>query len=192
MKKLIAISTLASAIALAATPAQAQSVSGTVTINGTVGAKCLVTDAGDDPNPDFGGIVDLGALDDTDGTLRTISPIAASSDLNNLGFRIVCTTANPVVSVTAAPMTTAATAPTGYANTVHFTADTDFDVIGGTDEFQVVTDGTATNGGSLTDRLATGADNVRVDLSNFHTPGASDVLVAGSYTGTVSITVSPS
>nr|WP_137677391.1 hypothetical protein [Parerythrobacter lutipelagi] len=180
------------AFAAAAGPAMAQSVSGTVTINGTVGEKCIVTDAGDDPNTDFGGIIDLGQLDDTDGTLRTIADIGATSDLANLGFRIVCTTASPAVSVTAAPLTTAATAPTGYANTVHFTADANFSVVGGTDTFQVVTDGTATNGGSLSNRLATGPDNVQVDLSAFHTAATTDVLVAGSYTGTVQITISPS
>lgn len=186
----IAIVALAAATA---SPAWAQSVSGTVTINGTVGEKCIVTDAGDDPNTDFGGIVDLGALDDTDGTLRSIAAISASSDLANLGFRVVCTTATPSVSVTAAPMVNAsATAPTGYANTVHFTADANFSVVGGTDSFQVVTDGTATNGGALSNRLATGPDNVQVDLSNFHTPAATDVLTAGTYTGTVSITISPS
>lgn len=180
------------ALAVAATPAAAQSVSGTVTITGTVAEKCVVTDTGDDPNTDFGGIINLGALDDVDGTLRPIGTILASSNLNNLGFRVVCTSATPSVSVTAAPMVNAGvTAPTGYADTVHFTADANFSVVGGTDNFQVVTDGTATDGGTLTNRLATGPDNVQVDLSNFHTPAATDVLTAGTYTGTVSITISP-
>lgn len=180
------------ALAVAATPAAAQSVSGTVTITGTVAEKCVVTDTGDDPNTDFGGIINLGALDDVDGTLRPIGTILASSNLNNLGFRVVCTSATPSVSVTAAPMVNAGvTAPAGYADTVHFTADANFSVVGGTDNFQVVTDGTATDGGTLTNRLATGPDNVQVDLSNFHTPAATDVLTAGTYTGTVSITISP-
>jgi len=181
------------ALAAAASPAAAQSVSGTVTITGTVGDKCIVTDAGDDPNTDFGGIIDLGALDATNGTLRPIGTILASSNLANLGFRVVCTTAAPRVAVTAAPMVNpAATATTGYANTVHFTADANFSVVGGTNNYEVVTDGTATAGGVLTNRLATGPDNVQVDLSNFHTPSATDVLTAGTYTGTVSITISPS
>lgn len=181
------------AIAAAASPAAAQSVSGTVTITGTVGEKCIVTDAGDTPNTDFGGLINLGALDDTDGTLRPIADIDASTDLANLGFRVVCTTATPSVAVTAAPMVNSgATAPTGYANTVHFTADANFTVVGGTDSFQVLTDGIATNGGTLSNRLATGPDNVQIDLSNFRTPAATDVLTAGTYTGTVSITISPS
>lgn len=191
MKKIVALSTIALATALAAAPASAQSVSGTVTINGTVGEKCLVTDTGSTPNADFGGVVNLGALDDTDGTLRTIAAISATGDLANLGFRVVCTTANPTVSVTAAPMINVASAPAGYANRVDFTADVDFDTVGGVAEYQAVTDGTATVGGSLPNRLATGLDNVRVDLSGFNTPGAEDVLVAGSYTGSVSITISP-
>lgn len=181
------------ALAAAAAPANAQGVtSGTVTIEGTVGEKCIVTDAGDVPSPDFGGLISLGALDDTDGTLRDIGTIAASSNLDDLGFRVVCTTASPLVSVTADPMVNPGGSATGgYANTVHFTADANFFVVGGTDTFQVVTDGTDTNGGTLSNRLATGPDNVQIDLSNFHTPGTADVLTSGTYTGTVSITISP-
>lgn len=180
------------ALVAAAQPAAAQDVSGTVTITGTVEGKCIVTDPGADPNTDFGGIIDLGDLDDTDGTLRSIGTINASGNLANLGFRVVCTTATPSVSVTAEPMVNpSATAVTGYANTVHFTADANFSVVGGTNSYQVVTDVTATNGGTLSNRLATGDDNVQVNLSNFHTPGLTDVLTAGDYTGTVSITISP-
>jgi hypothetical protein len=191
MKKVVALSIVAIATALAAAPASAQSVSGTVTINGTVGEKCLVTDTGANPNADFGGIVNLGALDAADGRLRTIAAIAATGDLANLGFRVVCTTANPLISVTATPLTTAAAPPAGYANRVDFTADVDFDTVSGTDQYTAVTDATATVGGNLTDRLATGLDNVRVDLRDFNTPGVNDVLVAGSYTGSVSITIAP-
>jgi len=193
MKRTIALAALATALATATSPAAAQDLSGTVTINGTVGEKCLVTDEGDNADPDFGGIIDLMDLDDTDGTLRTIADISASGDLGNLGFRVVCTTANPVVQVTGTAMTTAGAAPTGYANTVHFTADANFDIAGGgTDTFTVTTDGTDIDGGSLSGRLATGLDNVTVDLSSFHTPDPADVLVAGDYTGSVVITISPS
>lgn len=192
MKHIAAASAAVLALALASSPAAAQSVSGTVTIQGNVDAKCIVTDAGDVPNPDFGGFIDLGDLDDVNGTLRPIGTIAASSDLANLGFRVVCTSATPSVAVSASPMVNAGvTAAAGYADTVHFTADANFTVVGGTDNFEVTTDGTATAGGPLSDRLATGPDNVQIDLSNFHTPQATDVLTAGTYTGSVSITISP-
>jgi hypothetical protein len=180
------------ALALAAQPAAAQDVSGTITIEGTVSDKCIVTDPGDNPGPDFGGFIDLGPIDDTDGTLRNIGTIAAANNLSDLSFRVVCTTATPSVSVTAAPMVNPTGLVTaGYANTVHFTADANFSVVGGTDTFTVITDGTSTAGGTLTDRLATGADNVQVDLSNFRTPAPAEVLTAGTYTGTVLITISP-
>lgn len=179
-------------LAAAAAPAAAQSTSGKVTIEGTVGDKCIVTDAGDVPSPDFGGFINLGALDAADGKLRNIGTIAASSNLGDLGFRVVCTTASPVVSVTAAPMVNPTGSATGgYANTVHFTADANFFVVGGNNNYQVVTDGTATSGGTLTNRLATGPDNVQISLSNFHTPGTADVMTSGTYTGSVSITISP-
>lgn len=190
--KYTATAIIALALAAAAQPAAAQDVSGTITIRGTVGEKCIVTDPGDNPGPDFGGLIDLGAIDDTDGTLRNIGTIAAANNLNDLSFRVVCTTASPSVSVTAAPMVNpTGVATTGYANTVHFTADANFLVVGGTNNFEVTTDATATAGGTLSNRLATGPDNVQVDLSNFHTPSTTDVLTSGTYTGTVSITISP-
>ncbi len=187
-----AIAILAIAAATSPAAAQVQDVTGTVTITGTVGDKCIVTDAGDVPDPDFGGLIELGQLDDTDGTLKDLGTISASNNLTDLGFRVVCTTASPTVTVTAEPMVNPSiTAPDGYADTVHFTADANFSVVGGTDTYSVTTDATALATGTLSDRLATGPDNVQIDLSNFHTPETDDVLTAGTYTGTVSITISP-
>ncbi|MFY8048312.1 MAG: hypothetical protein ACOVNS_05775 [Erythrobacter sp.] len=191
--KVIAGTVAVLALVAAVQPAAAQSVSGTVTLEGTVGDKCIVTDGGATPNIDFGGTIDLGELDDTDGTLRSIGTISASSNLDNLGFRVVCTTALPRVEITAEPMVNPTGVATGgYANAVHFTADTKFSLVsGGTQTFGVTTNGTPINGGHLSARLATGEHNVQIDLSNFHTLGSADVLTAGDYTGTVSITISP-
>jgi hypothetical protein len=180
-------------LAAAAAPAVAQdSTSGTITIEGTVGDKCIVTDSGSVLDPDFGGLINLGQLDDTDGTLKDLGTFTASNNLDDLSFRIVCTTASPSVTVTAEPMVNpSVNAPDGYADTVHFTADANFSVVGGTDTYSVTTDATPSATGTLSDRLATGPDNVQIDLSNFHTPEADDVMTAGTYTGTVSITISP-
>ena len=89
----ILLTALAAASALAiATPAAAQSVSGVVDITGSVADKCIVTDDGTPPSGSFGGTVNLGALDDTDGTLKDSSVLAAAfsaAGAANLTYRIV-------------------------------------------------------------------------------------------------------
>ena len=70
----ILLTALAAASALAlAGPVAAQSVSGVVDITGSVADKCIVTDDGTPPSGSFGGSVNLGQLDDTDGTLKDSS-----------------------------------------------------------------------------------------------------------------------
>lgn len=197
MKSRIALTGIAFALAAMATPSWAQSVSGTVTIDGSVGDKCLVTNAGFVADPDFGGVIHLNALDDgTTGKLRNIGTVSSSSD-TSLNFRVVCTTATPGVSVSTTPLITGTgSAPSGYAATVHYDSTVAFDIAGAGSPDTVLTytdgvTGPAANSASLTGRLATGATNIHVSATNFHTPGLTDVLVAGAYSGAISITVSP-
>lgn len=194
MNRKIAMTGIAAVLAASAAPAYAQSVSGTVTLDGTVGEKCLVTSTGAVPSPDFGGAIHLGQLDDgTTGKLRTIATVSAGSDAN-LNFRVVCTTATPGVTVTSNALKTGVgTAPTGYANTVHYSSTVAFDIAGAGSPTNVttVTDGTATSTSNLPGRLATGTTNIHVSATSFHTPGANDVLVSGTYNGSIAITVSP-
>lgn len=197
MNTRIALTGIAFALAAMATPSWAQSVSGTVTIDGSVGTKCLVTDPGAVSDPDFGGIIHLNDLDDgTTGKLRNIGTVSSSSD-TNLNFRVVCTTATPSVSVTTTPLITGAgTAPPGYAAKVHYDSTVAFDIAGAGSPDTVLTytdglTGPASQSASLTGRLATGATNIHVSATNFHTPVATDVLVAGNYSGAIAITVSP-
>lgn len=195
MKTRIALTGIAAAIAAISTPSFAQtSVSGTVTLDGTVDAKCLVTTTGAVPSPDFGGAIHLSQLDDgTTGKLRAIGTVSAGAN-TNLNFRVVCTTATPAVSVTSTALKTGTgTAPTGYANTVHYSSTVAFDIAGSGTPTNVttVTDGTATSTSNLPGRLATSPTNIHVSATSFHTPGLNDVLVAGTYNGSIAITVSP-
>lgn len=195
MNTRIAMTGIAAVLAASAVPAFAQtSVSGTVTLDGTVGDKCLVTNTGAVPGPDFGGAIHLNALDDgTTGKLRTIGTVSAGAD-TNLNFRVVCTTATPGVTVTSTALKTGVgAAPTGYANTVHYSSTVAFDIagVGSPTNVTTTTDGTATSTSNLPGRLATGTTNIHVSATSFHTPGANDVLVAGTYNGSIAITVSP-
>jgi hypothetical protein len=192
MKKL-ALSAIVAASALAATPAFA--VDGTVIISGNVASKCLVTKAGT-PTPDFGGTVALGDLANTaDGTLTpNLDATFNAAGTTQLDFRVVCTSANTSVSVTANPLATAAPAATGYSNRVDYTADVTFSLVSGdqtlSDSSAGAVSATSTIYGS---RLATGATNVQVRSSAFNTAaaGANAVMMAGTYGGSVQINITP-
>jgi type 1 fimbria pilin len=193
----ILLTALAAASALAiATPAAAQtSVSGVVDITGSVADKCIVTDDGTPTSGSFGGSVNLGQLDDTDGTLKDSSVLAASfsaAGAANLTYRIVCTTPNTKLTVNANELTTGAVVTTGYANTVHYNANVQLSLVGGN---QTLSNDTllvpAGAEQTFTARLATGANNVSVTADTFRTPGATDVMLAGTYNGNIQITVAP-
>ncbi|QLC22434.1 hypothetical protein HFP51_09730 [Parasphingopyxis sp. CP4] len=187
---------IATAIAMtAAAPAAAQSVTGTVNITGSVGEKCLVTDPGPAGNT-FTTTIDLGELAQADGTLRTGIEAdfnAGGTGASDVDFRVVCTTANPAVTVDADPIVSANSAPAGYANTIDYQADITFSLVANGSQ-TVSNDTTAGTpaAASLSDRLATGGTNVNVAGSNFRTPNATDVLVADpNYTGLITITIAP-
>lgn len=192
----ILLTALAAASALAiATPAAAQTVSGVVDITGSVADKCIVTDDGTPPSGSFGGTVNLGTLDDTDGTLKDSSVLAAAfsaAGAANLTYRIVCTTPNTKLTVNANELTTGAVVSTGYANTVHYNANVQLALVGGN---QTLSNDTllvpAGAEQTFTARLATGANNVSVTADTFRTPGASDVMLAGTYSGNIQISIAP-
>jgi len=193
MKKLL-YAALAATAAVVVTPAMAQSVSGTVAVTGTVADKCVVTEDGTPPSGAFGGTVNLGALDDTDGRLRSSASLSASfaaAGTSNLSYRIVCTTPKTSVTVDASPLVTGASTQTGYANTVQYNANVAFALVGGTQTLS--NDTTAAASATVyNDRLATGgATNVSVTADTFRTPGANDILLAGTYNGSIVITVAP-
>ena len=81
---------------------------------------------------------------------------------------------------------------TGYANTVHYNANVQLSLVGGNQTLSndtLLVPGGATQ--TYTARLATGANNVSVTADTFRTPGASDVMLAGTYNGNIQITVAP-
>jgi hypothetical protein len=195
MKKIV-LAALAGSAFVAAPAAAQTSVSGQINLTGTVADKCIVTNAGSAPNGSaFGGSVDLGQLDATDGRLEASGTLAtrfAGAGAANLSYRIVCTTAKTQVTVNANELTTGAAVSSGYANTIHYDAHIALSLVGGA---QTLSNDTlnAPAGSTTTynDRLATGATNVNVTASNFRTVDGNAVLLAGTYAGNIQITVAP-
>lgn len=190
MKKIsIAAALLATAIAA---PAAAQSVSGSVVINGTVTPKCLVVSPGPAASS-FSTVVSLGELANADGTMRTdlaTTFSAAGNASNGLSAKVVCTSATPTIAISATPLATGGAAVTGYDNSIDYTANIAVTTVSGTNPFSATTT-TPLAATSVGGRLATGADNILVSASSFATNNPTDVLVSGAYTGTISFTIAP-
>ena len=192
MKKIIV---LAAASALAF-PAFAQTQTGVVNVQGTVGEKCIVTLAGTPTTGSFGGSVDLGQLDATDGRLKesaVLSSMFSAVAGTQLTYRVVCTTPSTQVAVKTDSLANGSATPSaGYANTVNYTAVVSLAMVGGDEA--VSNDSQTAPGGTtqtFTKRLATGANNVTVGANTFRTPNNSDVLLAGTYNGKITITLTP-
>ena len=178
---LVSSAVAAAALGLAGA-ASAQTTTGTVTVVGTVGDKCTVS--GGDTT--FSDTFDALELADTDGTLRAIAPFSTSGE----GFQVHCTTI-PDVSISATPMTNVASAPGGYANTVNYMAYADFNVVAGADNTISTPAGGSAGPTALSAHLENVADNVVIRADTFTTPGASDILVAGAYSGLITVTITP-
>lgn len=189
MKKIVLLALAASTVAVA-TPAAAQSVTGTITLNGSVAEKCLVVPGA---GSTFGGIINLGELAQADGTLRT--GIAADANASPfMAARVVCTSATPTISVDTTALATAAPAATGYDNSIDFNASVTL-VTTGANNGPFANDSAnaplaATAVGS---RLAnSGSDNVTITTSGFRTFAATDLLVASpTYTGSIVVVIAP-
>ncbi|ALJ16180.1 hypothetical protein [Sphingopyxis macrogoltabida] len=198
MKKLAYLSVAAaSAIALASPAAAQTTATGTINITGSVANKCMVVSSGGAASSTFTDSRDLGELAQANGTLESSGVLESRFGTSGSGaptFRVVCTTAAPVVSVNADPLVNAAAADTGYSNTVNYTATATFALTGGgsTPVANVTTSATDTSA-TLASRLAASGDNVTITTSLFNTDaaGANALMVAGSYTGKIVVTVSP-
>lgn len=185
MKKIACIAMAATAFVAA--PAMAQSASGNVLVTGVVPGKC--TAAGG-----ISGTINLGDISNADGTVR-------GSFSNNVGglsrsFTIVCTSANVNITVSSDALNNTAdnTTGSGYTGRVHYTSTLTANKAGGGTGTAVYTTQDTLPAASTTplgDRLATGANNVTVTVSNGTTTNSGDVLKQGTYNSTISITVSP-
>ena len=185
MKKLF-LAAIAASAAMAVSPAAAQTASGSVAVEGTVAAKCSATTP-------ITGTITLNELAQSNGTVD--QAFSAQSGGLSRSFTIRCTSANPGLSVNAAPLVNSAIASpaSGYTNTVHYTATLVASRAGGGSSDAVIDTSNVSGAttGAVGDRLANSADNVTVTVSNGNTTTGSDLLEAGSYSGSIAIIVSP-
>jgi len=177
------------AAALVALPqmALAQQTTGTINLQGTVAGQCSVTGGGQS----FSETINLGELSGNDGRLRTDLTDASPDAVRN--FSVVCTSATPRVRLSATRLSTATTAPTGYASDIDFTAEVAVLQASGTPPQITYTTASslpAPTDVSLNAPLANAADNVTLRVYSFGT-AAGALLVAGDYTSVISITISP-
>ena len=177
------------AVALVALPqmALAQETTGTINLTGTVAGQCSVTGGGQS----FSETINLGELSGNDGRLRTDLTDASPDAVRN--FSVVCTSATPRVRLSATRLSTATTAPTGYASDIDFTAEVAVLQASGTPPQITYTTASslpAPTDVSLSAPLANAADNVTLRVYSFGT-SAGALLVAGDYTSVISITISP-
>lgn len=165
--------------------AEAQTASGTVNVTGTVGARCSAVTP-------ISGSIALGELAKSDGTVDGAFS-GATSGLSR-SFTILCNGINPTLSVNAKALVNSAvgTSPTGYTNTVNYTASVAAALAKGGST--TVADPSAVAGatvGALGDRLAVSTNNVTLTIGSGVTTDTKAVLEAGSYSGSVDIVITP-
>ncbi len=186
MKKIALLA--AASVALFAQPASAQTVTGTITLTGSVAPKCLVVPGNGDT---FSDSVDFGELAAADGTLRT--GLDTEFDSTVKSFRVVCTSAAPTIAIDAEPLATATAAAAGYDNSIDYQATVDLTIVGGTAQFSNDSGAAALAATPIGGRLANnGSDNIVITASNFRTDNVTDLLVADpSYSGSITIVIAP-
>lgn len=179
----------AAALAFIATPALAQStdVTGTIDMDGSVAARCVVLPDG---GSTFSATVHFGELTQTNGTLRT----GLSTEFGTKSFHIACNSAAPYITIEADPLATSTTAPAGYDNSIDYTAHVTFSTTPATNTFDHSSAAASATTSTLNGPLVNnGSDNLSVTADTFHTDNTTDLLVASSsYSGQIRISIAPS
>ncbi|MDE2560648.1 MAG: hypothetical protein KGL48_00240 [Sphingomonadales bacterium] len=165
----------ATPLVLLASPAAAQSASsdGTVSINGSVAQRCLFTT----PSATISlGEMAQGGTGTNAGKLDTSKVDGQSATL--VGW---CNSTAATMTVQAYALLNVATAATGFTSRVDYTATATANNVDATDDSTDALPGTGANVNMFT-------GDVVVALSN---AAANGLLVAGDYTGSVTVTLAP-
>lgn len=182
---------------LASTNALAADTTGTLTVTGNVASKCTVISGGTTGSLAFGSNFG-GATELSDSSGHLISNFGAFTSSGTGDFQINCNKANPSITLAATSMTTSAAAPTGYANTISYKAFADIAAISAANATSTVTRSTDSGASTGPTGLGNGlyvqntSNNVVIRANSFSTTAPSDVLVAGAYSGTITVTLTPS
>ena len=196
--KTILLAAAALAFSAIAGAASAADAIGTITLNGHVGSACTVIQGGSGTT--FGATFDLGELTDgSTGHLR--ADIKAGTPISGLtfNFTLVCSGANEGVSVRSTALTNAATAPGGYSNAVDFTGNAHFLLVTQPSSASTLDVANLTTAAAATTSAFGAAkflqnvnNNVVVSAYSFATHGGDNLLVAGSYAGSIVVDITPS
>ena len=156
---------------LAASPALAQSATGTVAIDGSVANRCMFTL----PNA----TISLGEISlVSNGKLDPAKVNGKSATLTGW-----CNGTASTMSVTTTQLTTATAATTGFDNRVDYTGTALANAVSGSDSSLTAGAGSPVTVGQFT-------GNVVVTLSAATSP-TNGLMVAGTYTGNVQVTLAP-
>ena len=156
---------------LAASPALAQSATGTVAIDGSVANRCMFTL----PNA----TISLGEISlVSNGKLDPAKVNGKTATLTGW-----CNGTASTMSVTTTQLTTATAATTGFDNRVDYTGTAVANAVSGSDSSLTAGAGSPVTVGQFT-------GNVVVTLSAASSP-TNGLMVAGTYTGNVQVTLAP-
>lgn len=185
MKKIVLLALAASTVAVA-TPAAAQTVTGTINLTGSVAPKCFVVPGN---GSTFGETVAFGELAQASGVLRT----DLATSFGTKTYSVLCTTANPNISVDSTSLATTAPAATGYDNSIDFQASVVLTTTG-TNNGPFLNDSSnaALASTAVGSRLANGSGNIAISTSNYRTNAVTDLLVADpTYVGSIVVVIAP-
>ncbi len=197
MKLLAFTAAAALGFAAVAGSANAQAVTGTVGITGTVTAKCFVGTPDSPGGSSFSDTIALGEIDQSNGTIRSdlASSTAVAAAIKN--FTVTCTGSDASVSLSADQFdntTNTGTPSSGSANHIDYTAKFVAQLAGGGSKtLTYATAGSpAATTGTLGAPLANSANDITISAYSF-TPvgGTGELLVAGNYAGTIHVTITP-
>jgi hypothetical protein len=203
---MLAPAAIALGLAGLAGAASAADAVGTVTVNGSVATKCVVVTGGTSGGLAFSSSFGTNTteLADSVGHLNTAwgtQPFSTAT--NGANFQITCNNANPSLKIAATPMQTGGSPPNGYANTISYDAHADFKATDASNSLSTVTlnvsTGITAGGANTPGALGAGeflqatTNNVVVRADNFATAGAAtNILLTGTYQGTITVTITPS
>ena len=190
--QLLAAALAAASLGFGASAMAAGSLTGMVTLDGSVPAQCSV--ASDVPGLLlFQTTVQLGDIADANGHL--VSNLAASTNSSApvATFQVNCTGAHNTATLQATPLAIApAPAPqTGYSSSVAYTAEADYAAVNGS-VTQTQTSNGVTSSPTAAFQFANQSGNLAIKAYAFDDGNnAANILDAGAYEGVITVVITP-
>lgn len=189
---LLAAAAMTASLGFGASAMAAGSLTGMVTLDGSVPAQCSVS-------TDVPGLllfqttVNLGDIADTDGHL--VSSLASSTNASApvATFQVNCTGAHNTATLqaTALAISPAPAAQTGYSSSVAYTAEADYAAVGGQVTQTQTSDG-VTSSPTAAFQFANQSGNLAIKAYAFNDGNNTvNILDAGAYEGVITVVITP-